>query len=220
LNTKLENWIIYDHNPFIIFSNSAKIIYTNEAGEYLLSFICAKEIFETIIKYAPKDIGFLHIRQHFVFKQFSYDYALIGYDNYDEIGVRFYQNIKPLPNVNLKLEKLNIYFIIDLVRTYVFIDKEVTFKDLFDVDLPDINFDKETLIKILSAAYEAVKENETIFTSVHIKIGEYVKFQNKKYKVLEILIQADNITNTNIKSDIIDIVVLNNQISLLLPFVT
>ena len=220
LKTNLENWILQDHNPFIIFSNEGKVIYLNDAGEYLLSFISPKEVYEKIIKYAPKEKGFEHIREKFEFNNFSYDYALIGYDTFDEIGVRFYQNIKPIKKVEMKLDKFNIYFILDLVRTYVFMDKDIKFIDTFDVDLPEIKCNKDKLIKILTSMHEMVKNNEKLYSEVKLKIGEYVKVFDKKYKILEISIMAENIEKKEVNSEFMDVIIQDNKVSLLMPFIT
>lgn len=209
---------MYDYNPFIIFSNS-KVIYTNEAGEYLLSFVSFKDIYNKIISKAPKDKGFLYVHEKFDFGKFSYDYALIGYDNYEEIGVRFYQNIKPVKDINTDFESFNIYFIIDLVRTYIFIDKDIKFIDVFDVDLPDIVFDKNKIINALKKVYELFKDNDIVETEVKLKIGEYLKIKNKKYKILEISIGKTN-KKLFIEDDLIDIINDNQKISILIPFIT
>ena len=220
MKTNLENWILQDHNPFIIFSNEGKVIYLNDAGEYLLSFINPKEVYDKIIQYAPQEKGFKHIRKNFKFNNFLYDYALIGYDTFEEIGVRFYQNIKPIKKVEMKLEKFNIYFVLDLVRTYIFMEKEIKFIDTFDVDLPEIKCNKENLIKTLNNIHKMLINNTKLYTEVKLKIGEYIKVFDKKYKILEISITADKIEKQEIESEIMDIIIQENKISLLMPFIT
>jgi len=221
LKTNIENWIIHDPNPFIIFSNNAKVLYLNEAGEYFLSFIPPKIIYDTIINYAPQSPKFEIVQEKFSFGDFHYDYALIGYDNFDEIGVKFYENIHPIKKTLdfEKLESVNIYFLLEMARTYVFLDKRIKFIDIFDPDLPDIKFDKNELIKIFSAIYSLVKENNKINTEVKIKIGEYIKINHKKYKILEVNIFAKNINYEKLEFENVNIEVLNNKISLFLPFV-
>ena len=221
MKTNIENWIIHDPNPFIIFSNNAKVLYLNEAGEYFLSFIPPKIIYDTIINYAPQSPKFEIVQEKFSFGDFHYDYALIGYDNFDEIGVKFYENIHPIKKTLdfEKLESVNIYFLLEMARTYVFLDKRIKFIDIFDPDLPDIKFDKNELIKIFSAIYSLVKENNKINTEVKIKIGEYIKINHKKYKILEVNIFAKNINCEKLEFENVNIEVLNNKISLFLPFV-
>jgi len=221
LKTNIENWLLNDPNPFIIFSNNGKILYLNNAAEYFLSFISPKEIYKTIINYAPKDLGFEIIQEKFSFGDFHYDYALIGYDNYDEIGVKFYENLHPIKKtINFEeMEKINIYMLLELARTYTFIDKEIEFIDMFDPDLPEMRFDKNELIKIFSEIYTTVKDNKKIKTEVKIKIGEYIKIEQKKYKMLEINIYANNIICKNIEFENVNIEFFDNKISILLPFI-
>ena len=221
MKTNIENWIIFEPNPFIIFSNEAKILYLNEAGEYLLSFIKPKTIYDIIINYAPKEIGFKIIQENFSFGDFHYDYALIGYDNYDEIGVKFYKNLHPIKKtINFEeMEKVNIYLLLEIARTYAFIDKEINFIDIFDPDLPEIKFSKEELIKIFSKVYSLTKNNDTIKTEIKIKIGEYIKIEDKKYKILEVIIYAKNINYDNLKFENVNIDFFDDKISILLPFI-
>jgi len=221
LKTNLEKWIQYDTNPLIIFSNDAKVLYLNEAGEYILSFISPKRVYDTIIQYAPQELGFKYIKETFTFGEFSYDYALIGYDNYDEIGVRFYKDLhSKTKTIDLeKLEEINIYFILDLARTYTFIDKEIEFIDIFDPDLPDIKFNKDILIKLFNEIYSLLRNNNKIKTEVKIKIGEYIKLNNQKYKLLEIILYAKNIEKKELEYENITIEFLDERVVILLPFI-
>jgi len=222
LKSNLENWILHDHNPFIVFSSSGKIIYFNEAGEYLLSFVNQKIIYDTIISFAPKNPSFEYIHQKFIFEDFIYDYALIGYDNFDEIGVRFYKNIKPLKKVKkvAKTEKVNLYFLLDFAKTYTFIDEDIKFIEIFDPDLPQIISNKDELIKVFSTVFALLKENETIKIEVKIKIGEYMKFDDKKYPILEIDLFAKNIKSSKLDYEIVDIRFFDDKISIWIPFIT
>ena len=221
LKTNLEKWIQYDTNPLIVFSNDAKVLYLNEAGEYILSFISPKKVYDSIIQYAPKELGFKYIKEKFIFGEFSYEYALIGYDNYDEIGVRFYKDLHSnTKTIDLNtLEEINIYFILELARTYTFIDKEIELIDIFDPDLPNIKFNKDILIKLFNEIYSLVKDNSTIKTEVKIKIGEYIKLNNNKYKLLEIIIYAENIKQHNFEYENITVEFLDKKIIILLPFI-
>ena len=220
MKSDLENWIINDHNPLVIFNTNGDVVYTNNAGEYLLNFVSSKHIYKEIIKFAPTTPTFEHIRHKFEFERFSYEYALVGYDNYDEIGVMFYQNIKPLTSLNEDVDLLNVYFIFDLVKTYVFVDKDIKFVDIFDVDLPDIKFNKDRLIKLLTHLFEAVKDNDKIQTEIKLKIGEYIKINNKKYKILEFCLSAENIIKKEITTQAEDFVYQKKKVSLLIPFIT
>ena len=221
MKTNIENWLMHDPNPFIIFSNKAKVLYLNDAAEYFLSFIPPKIVYDTIINYAPKNEGFEIIQEKFSFGDFHYDYALIGYDNFDEVGVKFYENLHPIKKTLdfEKFDKVNLYMILELARTYTFIDKEIEFIDFFDPDLPEIRFSKDELIKIFSQTYSMIKDNSTIKTEVKIKIGEYIKIEHKKYKMLEINIYANNIICKKSEFENVNIEFFDDKISILLPFI-
>jgi hypothetical protein len=222
LKSNLEKWILNDHNPFIVFSNDGKVIYLNDAGEYVLSFVNPKMVYDMIISFAPQEPKFEYIHENFIFGDFIYDYALIGYDNFDEIGVRFYKNIKPLEKVKKisNTEKLNIYFLLDFAKTYTFIDEDIEFIDLFDPDIPQIMSNKDELIKVFSNVFALLKNNTTIKTEVKIKVGEYMRFDNKKYSILQIDIYAKNIKYSRLNYNMVDIRFFDNKISISIPLIT
>ncbi|NPA55513.1 MAG: hypothetical protein GXO40_04035 [Epsilonproteobacteria bacterium] len=221
MKTLLENWILHDTDALIIFNNNAKVVYTNYAGEYLLSFVSPKEVYNTIIGYAPTSPDFRYVKHEFVFGEFVYDYALIGYDNYDEIGVKFYKRLTEKScKVQLILEPINLYLVIDLARTYVFIDKDVTFVDEFDPDVANILFNQEVVVEIFKLLYSALKNNSIIKTVVKIRIGEYIIIDHKKHKLLEITLFAKDIQRIHINYENIKVEFLPDKISVLFPFIT
>ena len=221
MKSDLEKWIFYDHNPFIIFSDTGKVIYFNEAGEYLLSFVSPKIIYETIILFAPKEPKMEYIKEKFIFGNFNYDYALIGYEYFEEIGVRFYKNTKQLKRIDKidSFEEVNIFFLLEFAKTYSLIDKDIKFIDVFDPDIPDIMFEKDILIRAFSDIYKLLSENKIIKTEVKIKIGEHIVFEDKKYQILEVAIFADNIKSTDLNYTMMDIKFFENKISILFPLI-
>jgi len=46
-----------DNNPIIVFNSYGKIIFVNNNGEVLLSYVSPKEIFKLAMDNAPKDYG-------------------------------------------------------------------------------------------------------------------------------------------------------------------
>ena len=51
----------------------------------------------------------------------------------------------------------------------------------FDPTIPEIIIDSNNFIKVLNKIYACFIENEDIYTKIYYKVGEHVKFGDKKY---------------------------------------
>ena len=192
---KFDVWVQKDINPFIVFNEKGKIKYLNDEAEYFLSFVNEKEIFEFAINNL-KD-KFITINGHFKFNKFDFVSASIGYEE-DEIGIKFYKSLLPAKNIKIEgLTKINIFFILDFCRNYIFLDTKVEFEDLFDVDIPEFFADKKALINEINSVLLNFKNNfneNKLKVIVKFMLGEKMKVANKQYSVIGITIKSTNKT--------------------------
>jgi nitrogen-specific signal transduction histidine kinase len=183
-------WVQKDINPFIIFNEKGKIKYLNDEAEYFLSFVNEKEIFEFAINNL-KD-KFITINGYFKFNKFEFVSISIGYEE-NEIGIKFYKSILPVKKVKTEgLEKINLFFILEFCRNYVFLDKNIEFEDFFDVDVPQFFADKKSLIKALNSLFSKFKDEKKLNVVVKFVLGEKIKVNNKNYPVIGIKIKSVN----------------------------
>ena len=218
-NEFLDKWLQYDHNPFMVFSKNGKVLYSNESAEYMLSLLDIKIIFQIVIDRAPKNPSFQYVRENFIFNNVVYDCALIGYETFEEIGVRFYKKLEEQKLHRFEeLEELNLFMILDLCRTYVFMEDTPTFKDYYDIDLPNILANKENLIKLLSELYSFFIGSKKISTEVKIKVGEKIIIDNKKYNIAQVSISGDVSKIKQINNYGFDVKFYNDKVVLFLTF--
>ena len=180
----LEIWIQKDINPFIIFDEKGKIKYVNDEAEYFLAFVSEREIFEFAINNL-KD-KFITINSNFKFDKFEFSSISIGYEE-NEIGIKLYKTLIPKTKIKTKsLEKINLFFILDFCRNYIFLDEEIEFEDEFDVDIPEFFANKKELISKINSVLENFKQEKKLKFIVKFLIGEKIKVNNKYYSVISI----------------------------------
>ena len=219
MKTELIEWIQQDYNPFIVFNSNGKINYLNNEAEYFLSFVSYKEIFEFAINNAKNENGIFTIFGEYKFNKFEFGAISIGYQNDNEIGIKLYKTLDfPKKCEKIKeLEKINLFFIVDFCRNYIFLDKEIEFIDDFDIDIPEFWSNKNELIDVLNQLFKSV-EDLTIKISIKFEIGEIIKVNNDKYGVIKIKIEGKK-TITNIKNNFFTIIENKNISEVLIPFI-
>jgi hypothetical protein len=189
-----QQWIEYDYNPFILFSSNGKIISLNSEAQFLLGIASTSEIFELATSYANVTFGFKTTFLDLEFGRYKFFGLTVGYENEEEVGIKLYQ----APSFKIKKPKYkgeltNIYTLIDLCISTNSINSDIKFKREFDPTIPDIIIDTNNIIKILNKIYSCFEENDVIITKVYYRIGEHLKFDDKKYSIFSIAISAKNL---------------------------
>lgn len=188
-----QQWIEYDYNPFILFNSNGKILSLNAEAQFLLGSASNSEIFELATTYASVNFGFKTQFLELEFGRYKFFGITVGYENEDEIGIKLYQapsfkvsNPKPVG------ELINIYTLIDLCISTNSINNHVKFMKDFDPTIPEIIINSNSFIKLLNKIYLVFLNNEEIKTKLFFRIGEHIKFENKKYTLFSIEISAEN----------------------------
>jgi len=188
-----QQWIEYDFNPFILFSHNGKIISLNSEAQFLLSATSSKELFELATTYASVSYGFKTIFIDIEFGRYKFFGLTVGYIDDEKIGIKLYrlptlnQNILKKPNGEIT----NIYTVIDLCISSNSIGKDINFIKDFDPTIPEIVVESNKLIKVLNLIYKCFLENnDEIITKVFFRIGEYIKYDNKKYPLFSIEVSS------------------------------
>ena len=219
MKTEISEWIQKDYNPFIIFDKNGKIVYLNDEAEYLLSFINYKDIFEFTITNAKNKQGLFTTFGEYRFDKFEFGGVTIGYTNNEEIGIKLYKTLSfPKKCEKIKeLEKINLFFIVDFCRNYIFLDKNIDFVDDFDIDIPQFYTNKKELIEVLNGVLKSFSNNQ-IKIVIKFEIGETLKVNNQKYGVIGIKIYGQK-NKIDINSNFFTIVKNKNFVEILLPFI-
>ena len=194
-----QQWIEYDYNPFILFNAKGKILTLNSEAQFLLGATNPHEIFELAQSYANITFGFKTTFLELEYGRYKFFGLTVGYENEDEIGIKLYQ--APTLKLNTKKpdgELTNIYTITDLCIATNSISSTIEYTKSYDPTIPDIVVNSQKLVKLLNKIYSCYEENDTIDTKVAFRVGEHVKFDDKKYSIFSITISAKIINNAKI----------------------
>ena len=223
-----QQWIEYDYNPFILFNANGKIVSLNGEAQFLLGSTTANELFELAKTYASINFGFKTTFIELEYGRYKFFGVTVGYEDEDQIGIKLYQT----PSYKLNTTKpngelTNIFTIIDLCIATYSINSNIIFKKDFDPTIPEIIIDSNKLIKLLNKIYEYFRENETILTKVFFRIGEHIKYEDKKYSIFSISVKAKNSDKDKgkelevlAKNSDFSIDISNNQVTIDLAMIT
>jgi nitrogen-specific signal transduction histidine kinase len=222
-----QQWVEHDYNPFILFSSNGKILSLNSQAQFLLGSASQAELYELATTYANVSFGFKTTFIELKFGRYKFFGLTVGYENEDEIGIKFYQ--VPSFEINQpkpKGELTNIYTLVDLCISTNSINSDINFIREFDPTIPEIIIDSNSFIKVLNKIYDCFKASNTINTKIFYRVGEHIKLEGKKYSLFSAEISGDTLNekllneleilanNENIYIDI------NKKITINLPMVT
>jgi nitrogen-specific signal transduction histidine kinase len=222
-----QQWIEYDYNPFILFESNGKIKSVNAEAQFLLGAVTPSELFNLATTYANVTFGFKTTFIKLEFGRYNFFALTVGYENDNEIGLKLYQvpSFK-LNNLEPVGELTNIYTLVDLCISTNSINSNIVFTKEFDPAIPDIIIDSNSFIKIFNKIYSYCLESKKINTKIYYRIGEHIKFEDKKYTIFSIEVSADKLNmqelnelevmaaNTNFYLDI------NKKITINIPMIT
>lgn len=186
-----QQWIEFDYNPFVLFSSDGKIISLNNEAQYLLGSVDKNILFEIATTHANTSFGFKTTFLELEFGRYRFFGITIGYENESEIGIRLYQQ----PAINFSAPKptgelINVYTLVDLCVSTSSISSETLFKKDLDPTIPEIRLHPEYFIKLLNKIYDGYKDSDEILTKLFYRVGEHIKFDEKKYSLFTIEISG------------------------------
>ena len=194
-----QQWLEYDYNPFILFGSNSKIISLNSEAQFLLGAAESQELFELASAYSNVTFGFKTTFLELEFGRYKFFGLTVGYENEDEIGIKLYQTPsfqinKPKPTGELT----NIYTLVDLCISTNSINSDINFKKEFDPTIPEVVINSNNFIKILNKIYLCFFKNNEITTKIFFRVGEHIKFEDKKYSLFSIEIKSENQDNKKV----------------------
>ena len=195
-----QQWLEYDYNPFVLFNINGKIVSLNAEAQFLLGSTTTNELFDLAKAYANVSFGFKTTFVDLEFGRYKFFGLTVGYENEDQIGVKLYQT----PSFKLKTPKpdgqlTNVFTLIDLCISTNSISSDIKYLKEYDPTIPDIIINSNKLIKILNKIYSCFEDNDSINTKVFYRVGEHIKFEDKKYSLFSIRVSAENMNK--VRSD-------------------
>ena len=186
-----QQWIEFDYNPFVLFNAKGKIISLNSEAQFLLGSANQKEIFALAQAYASVNFGFKTTFVDLEFGRYQFFGLTVGYEDEEQLGIKLYQTpsfklSQPKPDGQLT----NIYTIIDLCIATNSMTSDTKYTKEYDPTIPEIIINSHKLIKVLNKAYACLEQNNEIVTKVFYRVGEHIKFEEKKYSIFSISLEG------------------------------
>jgi hypothetical protein len=224
-----QQWIEYDFNPFILFDASGKILSLNSEAQFLLGASNTSTLFEIATHHASQNFGFKTTFMDLEFGRYKFFGITVGYEDENELGIRLYQ----VPSYHFSKPKIdsgelvNVYTLIDLCISSNSINSSAKFLKDLDPSIPDIRLNTNLFVKLLNRIYSACIENEQITTKLFFRIGEHIKFDDKKYSLFSIVISASQIDKSKFSAitqladeNSVSVELKESKISLNIPLIT
>ncbi len=190
-----ERMLEADYNPFILFSQTGKVLSLNKSAQFLLGSASAETIFNHAVNHATTSYGFKTTYLDITFGRFVFFAINVGYENEDEIAIMLYRSPSMEPKIDSKLqsqnEPVNVYSLMDLCISSTSIGKEREFVRDFDPTLPEIRINTNQFIKMFSLMLNSTPDKSNIHMKLALNIGEYIKIDTKKYSIFSIAVTLD-----------------------------
>jgi len=189
-----QDFVEWDNNPFILFSNQGKILYLNNSAEILFGYARREEIYDIALSYAPQNFGYKTTSLALAYDTFIFHAITVGYTNEEQISLRLYTTPRIKPTRKITADKLILTDINILLEANIalFRTKNTNpLKLLTDRDLPAFKIDQNNFSKLLRKIFDTFRASDSIDISLKLLLGQHVIIENKKESIAHLSILAN-----------------------------
>lgn len=194
MDINFESFVEWDSSPFILFNNSGKILYLNNAAEILFGYVSKKELYDIAVSYAPQNFGYKTTSLSLNYDSSLFHAITVGYENEEQISLRLYNTPCIKPTRKLETDKFITTDINILLEANIALFKTKNtnpLKLLTDQDLPAFKIDQNNFSKLLRKTLNAFRSSDSIDISLKLLIGQHVIIDGKKNPIIQLTIQAN-----------------------------
>ena len=194
MDINFEAFVEWDNSPFILFNNSGKILYLNNAAEILFGYVSKKELYDITVSYAPQSFGYKTTSLTLNYDSFMFHAITIGYESEEQISIRLYNTPRAKPTRKLETDKFIMTDINILLEANIALFKTKNsnpLKLLTDQDLPPFKLDQNNFSKLLRKVLNAFRSSDSIDISLKLLIGQHVIIEDKKESLIQLSIEAN-----------------------------
>jgi hypothetical protein len=194
MHINFESFVEWDNSPFILFNNSGKIIYLNNAAEILFGYVSKKELFDISVSYAPQNFGYKTTSLTLNYDSFLFHAITVGYESEEQISLRLYNTPRIKPTRKLETNKFITTDINILLEANIALFKTKNsnpLKLLTDQDLPAFKIDQNNFSKLLRKTLNAFRASDSIDISLKLLIGQHVIIDGEKEPIVQLAIEAN-----------------------------
>jgi hypothetical protein len=206
ISIDFQAFVEWDNSPFILFSAEGKILYLNNVAEILFGYVSKPELYDIALAYAPQTFGYKTTTLSLNYDSFNFYAITVGYENEDQISIRFYNAPRAKPSSPLETEKFMMTDINILLEANIALFKTKNNNPLnllADQDLPPFKIDQNRFSKLLRKTLDAFRSSDSISITLKLLIGEHVIIADKKESIVQLAIAANgryNDADNEIKS--------------------
>ena len=189
-----QNFIDWDNSPFILFSSLGKILYLNNAAEILFGYVSKQELYDLALAYAPQNFGYKTTTMSLNYDSFTFYAITVGYENEDQISIRFYNAPRVKSTTPIEREKLvstDINLLLEANIALFRTKNSNTLQLLTDHDIPAFKLDQNNFSKLLRKTLESFRSSDSIHITLKLLTGEHVIIEGKKKPIIQLAVEAN-----------------------------
>jgi len=189
-----QNFIDWDNSPFILFSSLGKILYLNNAAEILFGYVSKQELYDLALAYAPQNFGYKTTTMSLNYDSFTFYAITVGYENEDQISIRFYNAPRVKATTPIEREKLvstDINLLLEANIALFRTKNSNTLQLLTDHDIPPFKLDQNNFSKLLRKTLESFRASDSIHITLKLLTGEHVIIEGKKKPIIQLAVEAN-----------------------------
>ncbi len=189
-----QPFVDWDNSPFILFDASGKILYLNNSAEILFGYVSKKELYNLALTYAPHNFGYKTTTLTLNYDTFSFYAITVGYENEEQLSIRFYnapriKSATPLEREKFATTDINLLLEANIALFKTMNDNHLEL--LTDPDIPTLKIDQNRFSKLLRKVLEAYRASDSIRITLKLLVGEHVIIDGKRTPIAQIAIEAN-----------------------------
>jgi len=190
--------VFHDHNPFLVFDSNGHITYSNKAAEYLTTTDTIDKLYNLALQFAPKSYGAKYSCVDIQIDIFHFFAINVLYQDDENIAIMLYNKAKKSQKVTLQgFSKSDINLLLKTNIEIFKMQSNAKIKLFSDFDLPPFQIHQNNLSILIQKIFECFKEKKEIAISLHLKIGQKVIIENKRYPIVSLKVQNKELTIKN-----------------------
>lgn len=190
-----EPFVEWDSSPFILFNTEKKIVYLNNSAEILFGYVSKQELYDIALAYAPQTFGYKTTTLSLNYDSFNFYAITVGYENEDQISIRFYNVPRAKAPFSLETDTLMMTDINILLEANIALFKTKNSNPLqllTDQDLPTFKIDQNKFSKLLRKTLDTFRASGPISITLKLLIGEHVVIAGKKEAIVQLSVVANH----------------------------
>ncbi len=189
-----QNFLDWDNSPFILFDSKSKILYLNHTAEILFAYVSKKELYDLALSYAPQNFGYKTTTLSLNYDSFSFHAITVGYENEEQISIRFYNAPRIRANIPInkdKFIKTNINLLLEANIVLFKTKNSNTLQLLTDHEIPNFKLDQNLFSKLLRKTLESFEDSNSIYITLGLLAGEQMIIDGNKNAIVQLSIKAN-----------------------------